>query len=216
MPDPDSSIYERAAALLQETSSIVFKALTKSGSFAKYEQVIEVVSPHSEFRRQISIEIARYIDGAWIEATSPVDDLKRKLKVARHTLKISRNRFSRANAPPVANPAHDNAFIEFLYYQQELNDHKLPRGRVQKESAAIFVRRAAEIFTRFTGRPATIINDRDGDNTGPFGELLKAIVSDTLCLTKALKLDPRRLSTNLARLARNKRRAPSEASRRKN
>jgi hypothetical protein len=194
------SIYERAAAiLLRQMSSIVFKALTKSGSFDDYEQIIGIESPHADFRRRLSVEIARYIDGAWMQATCPTGDLGQKVKAARHKLKISRNRLNKRAL--TGSPDHDKAFYEWLYHKVEFDDHKLPRGRAKNEFAAFFVQRTAEIYAAITGREA-VIDNRDNDNGGPFGEFLQAITDDTHGIANALRLDRKHLSTSLARQAR--------------
>jgi hypothetical protein len=81
-------VYEFSAFLLKQRSSVVLKCLTRSGSFEEYERIIGITSPHLEFRKRIAVEIARYIDGAWIEATPPWGDLKEKAKKSHHRLKF--------------------------------------------------------------------------------------------------------------------------------
>jgi hypothetical protein len=203
------TIYDRVAALLsRQNSPIVFRALTRWGSFDEYEGLLGIASPNHDFRRRLAVEIARYIDGAWIEAMPPTGDLEQKVKIARHKLKIIKNRLTRAKAPMIGNPDYKKAFVEHVYYQQELNIYKRPRGAVRKDSSANFAQRTAEIYTSVTGKEATIINNRDSDNGGLFGELLKKLTRDTLRLANALKVDPSRLSGNLARYARHRRQAP--------
>jgi hypothetical protein len=207
MPEgsPRCDIYYRLSELLlQHTSSIVFNALTKSDSFDEYERIIGITSPHRDFRRRLAVEIARYIDGAWMEAMSPAGDLKQKQKAAHHQLKITRNRLARARRPLMGNPDYDKAVVEAVYYRHELNKYKRPRGRVEKEFAAIFVQRAGDIFTSVTGERVSFINYGDQANGGAFGELLKAITRDTHQLAIALKLDRKRFSANLARYARHR------------
>jgi hypothetical protein len=197
-------IREVSAALLKVRSSDVFKRLTTRGSFEKYEEIVGIAAPHFQFRQRLAVEIARYIDGAWIEATPPEGDLAQIAKASRHRLRITENRLTRSKRPLIGDAKFHRAFAERTYDQHRLNAHKRPRGRATKEFAAIFVERAAKIVSEITGNPATIHN-RDGDNGGLFGKLLDKITSDTLYLAKSMKLDRSRLSANLARLARQKR-----------
>jgi hypothetical protein len=212
-PFTEEYIREVSAALLKVRSSVVFKTLTKWGTFEKYEMIVGIAAPHSQFRQRLAVEIARYIDGAWIEATPPDGDLAQIAKASRHRLRITENRLTRSKRPLIGDAMFHRAFAERTYDQHRLNAHKRPRGRATKEFAAIFVERAAKIFTEVTGAPATIVNNRDGDNGGVFGRLLEEITRDTLDLASGLKLDRSRLSANLARLARQKRKKPEMAPR---
>ena len=161
------------------------------------------------------MEIARYIDGAWIEATPPEGDLKQKAKLSHHKLKILRNRLIRAKRPLVGSSEYCMAFAECVYDKYLLNANKRPRGRVTKQFADFFAKRVGQIFTAVTGRPATIQNSRHGDNTGPFGELLKELQIDISLLAKCLDTNRSRLSGNLARLARQGRKNTKIAPRQK-
>ncbi len=204
-PFTEECIREVSAALLKVRSSAVFKMLTTRGSFEKYEKIVGIVAPHSQFRQRLAVEIARYIDGAWIKSTPSEGNLRQKAKQSYHRLKITKNRLVRAKEPTIGNPEYHAALAERTYDQHRLNEHKRPRGRVRKEFAAIFVGHAAKIFTDITGTPATIVNNRDGDNGGVFGRLLEEITRDTHQLANSMELDPSRLSANLARSARQKR-----------
>jgi hypothetical protein len=201
----DKVIYTFAAHLLRQHSSIVLKCLTRSGSFEEYERIIGVTSPHLEFRQRLAVEIARYVGGAWIEATPLEGDLKERAKKSQHRLKILKNRLVRTKQPLIGNPEYGRAFAECVYDRHQLNACKRPRGRTQKNFATLFVDRVAKIFIDVTGKPPTIVNNRQGDNGGVYGALLKELTRDTFQLAKVMDLTPSRLSATLGRVARQKR-----------
>jgi hypothetical protein len=195
-------VYEFATYMLGQHASVVRKCLTRSDSFEEYERLIGIASPHREFRERIAVEIARYIVGAWIESTPPYGDLKEKAKKSHHRLKILRNRLVRTAQPLVGNSEYDRAFVECVYDSHQLNTYKRPRGRTRKDFAKIFEDRVATIFLDVTGKPPTIINNRDRDNGGLYGALLKVLDRDTNRLATFMKLDRSRLSATLGRVAR--------------
>jgi len=199
---------EIAALLVRQLSSTVCNVLTKHRLFEEYERIIGIASPHHAFRKLLAWELARYLQGAWVEAMSDTRELEEKAKASRHKLKILRNGLNRAHRPLEGNPEYERAFTEAVFDRHYLGNNKAPRGRPRQEFTAIFVDRTAEIFRRFSGKDPVIINNRDQDNGGPFGEFLTALKRDTLTLAKALGWDQRRLSANLARYARHRRNKP--------
>jgi hypothetical protein len=86
-----------------------------------------------------------------------------------------------------------------------LNAHRRARGRARKDFAKIFEDRVAKIFVDVTGKPPTIVNNRDRDNGGLYGALLEVLTRNTNRLATLMKLDRSRLSANLGRVARQKR-----------
>jgi hypothetical protein len=201
------SAYQTAAALLvRQLSSIAFNVLTKRRLFDKYERILGLESPHDAFRHRLAWELARYLQGARVEAMSDTqEELEEKAKASRHTLKILRNRLNRAHRPLEGNPEYQKAFTAAVFDRHELNNNKAPRSRPRNKFSAVFIERIADIFRSFTGEEPVIVNNRNQDNGGLFGEFLKELTRDSLCLARALEWDRSRLSANLARHARHRR-----------
>lgn len=159
--------------------------------FAKYEEIMGVVSPNEDFRRDLLIRSALLMCNSMLQA----DEIEYERKNRTRRLQWARNRKTEASqmrekiraaydAPGADKHAlHDfnfQAFLEEADAQERLNAteaEKGKRGRRVKEADYEFVLRIAEIYERTAGKRPTVVTTNQG-YTGPFVDLAKAIHRD--------------------------------------
>jgi len=192
------------------TARIVFRALDRAGRFRDYERHLGPIE--SEVRWRISIEVARYLWGSFVEASRSEGSLKASIRRVCHKLKVCGNRLKKRGVRYTDDAGYVAAWRELGILKAELELSRRGRGRERLASAEDFITNMAYVYDICTQSRARISYD-EGEY-GPFVDLLNSMTPTIHALADKLFKKPEdaegrcfpdacsRLSANLPRLAR--------------